>query len=391
MVHFLILAGGKGTRAISKKYTCPKQYQEINNTSPLKYLLSSLNGISEISSITVVVKIGDVMNFKKISQNIKKLRPHVIGGKDRQQSSIRGLKSIDKEFGKKTNQKVIIHDAARPLVSKKLIKACITGLKTYDAICPVLRIDDTIKKLDKKNQIINEDRDSIISIQTPQGFDLEGIISLHRDCNKIYTDDISLALEAGLNVKFIEGGKENFKITSSGDLDMFSQITYGRKISLVGTGFDIHKFTKGNKIILGGIEFKSKYSLLANSDGDVLLHAITDAIFGAIGEGDLGQHFPANNKIFKNKNSTFFLEKGLSLINKKNACIINLDLNLICDYPKITPLKKSIVKNLSKLMNLDIHRINLKATSTEDEGFINSKNGIAAQAIISIEAPKDER
>ena len=198
-------------------------------------------------------------------------------------------------------------------------------------------------------------------------------------------------MEAGLNVKFIEGSKENFKITSSGDLGMFSQITSGRKISLVGTGFDIHKFTKGNAIILGGIEFKSKYSLLANSDGDVLLHAITDAIFGAIGAGDLGRHFPPNNKIFKNKNSTFFLEKGLSLINKKNACIINLDLNLICDYPKITPLKKNIVKNLSKLMNLDIHRINLKATSTEDEGFINSKNGIAAQAIISIEVPKNER
>ena len=391
MVHFLILAAGKGTRALSREYPCPKQYQEINNTSPLKYLLNSLSGINEITSITVVIKTGDVLNFKKISQNIKKIRPHVIGGNNRQQSSLRGLKSISKEFGKKTNQKVIIHDAARPLVSKILIKTCIKGLSKYDAICPILRIDDTIKKLGKNNQVINENRDSIISIQTPQGFDLKGIVSLHKDCNKVYTDDISLVLEAGLNVKFIEGSKENFKITSSGDLGMFGQIISGRKINLVGNGFDIHKFTKGNTITLGGIEFKSKYSLLANSDGDVLLHAITDAIFGAIGAGDLGLHFPDNNKSFKNKNSTFFLEKGLNLINKKNACIVNLDLNLICDYPKITPLKTSIVKNLSKLMNLDISRINLKATSTENEGFINSKNGIAAQAIISIEAPKDER
>ena len=184
MVHFLILAAGKGTRALSREYPCPKQYQEINNTSPLKYLLNSLSGINEITSITVVVKTGDVLNFKKISQNIKKIRPHVIGGNNRQQSSLRGLKSISKEFGKKTNQKVIIHDAARPLVSKILIKTCIKGLSKYDAICPILRIDDTIKKLGKNNQVINENRDSIISIQTPQGFDLKGIVSLHKDCNK---------------------------------------------------------------------------------------------------------------------------------------------------------------------------------------------------------------
>ena len=200
-----------------------------------------------------------------------------------------------------------------------------------------------------------------------------------------------MALEEGYRVKLIKGYKKNFKITTSDDLDLFGSIISGEKIRLVGTGFDIHEFTKGKRITLGGVSFKSNYSLLANSDGDVLLHAITDSIFGAFGAGDLGIHFPSNNKLYKNKKSVHFLKKALNIMEEKKGSIANLDLNLICDYPKISPIKQKILKEISALMNININKLSLKGTSTEDQGFINTKNGIAAQAIISIEVPKYER
>ena len=391
MIHFLILAGGKGRRANSKKYPFPKQYQEVNNISPIKYLLKTLEKINEIKTITVVISKEDISNFKACSQNIKKLRKRVIGGKTRQESSLKGLKNIDKEFSLKKNQKVIIHDAARPFISADIIKECVKNLKNYQAVCPILRIDDTIKKISKNKEIISEDRDKIISIQTPQAFNLKEIIYLHKKYKKEFTDDVSLALEEGYRVKLIKGYKKNFKITTSDDLDLFGNIISGEKIRLVGTGFDIHEFTKGKRITLGGVSFKSNYSLLANSDGDVLLHAITDSIFGAFGAGDLGIHFPSNNKLYKNKKSVHFLKKALNIMEEKKGSIANLDLNLICDYPKISPIKQKILKEISALMNININKLSLKGTSTEDQGFINTKNGIAAQAIISIEVPKYER
>ena len=391
MTHCLVLAAGRGERVRSAKYPESKQYQKVNNISPLNYLLMSLDKIDEIKTITVVIAKGDAPKFRENSKNIKKLRKSVIGGKTRQESSFKGLKNIDKEFGRKKNQKVIIHDAARPFVSKKLIKLCIKNLDNYHAVCPVIKSDDTLKKLAKKNQLISEDRDKIVSVQTPQGFQLKEIISLHKESKEKFTDDISLALEKKIKIKLISGSKANFKITNTDDIQMFGQIISGKKNNLVGIGFDIHEFTKGNQITLGGLKFKSKYGLLANSDGDVLLHAITDSIFGAFNSGDLGLHFPPKSKLFENKNSIYFLKKSLDIMKKRNGSIINLDLNLICDYPKIKPLRGRILKKISSLLNIDIDKVCLKATSTEDQGFINSKNGIAAQAIVSIEVPEYEK
>ena len=391
MTHCLVLAAGKGKRVRSRKYSESKQYQEVNDISPLNYLLRSLDKIDKIKTITVVIAKGDASKFKKNSKNIKKLRKSVIGGKTRQESSFKGLKNIDKEFGKKRNQKVIIHDAARPFVSKDLINSCIKNLDRYKAVCPIIKIDDTLKKVSKKNQLISENRDKIVCIQTPQGFKLKEIISLHEKTKEKFTDDISLALEKKIKIKLISGSKENFKITNTDDLEMFGQIILGKKINLVGIGFDIHEFTKGDQIKLGGLKFKSKYGLLANSDGDVLLHAITDSIFGAFNSGDLGLNFPPESKLFKNKNSIYFLKKSLDIMKEKNGSIVNLDLNLICDYPKIKPIRREILKKISSLLNLNIDKVSLKATSTEDQGFINSKNGIAAQAIISLEVLRNEK
>ena len=390
MIHFLILAGGKGERAKKGNKTLPKQYMDFNNISPLRYLLKNISKMNEISSITVVISKDNIKEYKRDIRGIKNLRKYVIGGKTRKDSSLKGIKNLKNEFGNKKNQKVLIHDAARPFISKKIILQSIKNLKKYNATCPYIKTEDTIKSIGSGYKIKDIDRNKLISLQTPQGFDLNKIFELHKKNKKEYTDDFSLITNEELSFKLIKGSKENFKITTYEDLLIFRDIILSKKKTLVGIGFDIHAFTDGNEITLGGVKLKSKYKLLAHSDGDVLLHSITDAILGAIGKNDIGFHFPPSKSKYKNSNSILFLNKAMDFVRKYNGKIINLDINLICDYPKINPIKLKLKKNLSNLIGLEINKINIKATTTEDQGFINFKNGIASQAIISIEVINEE-
>jgi len=390
MIHFLILAGGKGERAKKANKTLPKQYMDFNNISPLRYLLKNISKINEISSITVVVSKENIKEYKRDIKGIKNIRRYIIGGKTRKESSLKGIKNLKNEFGNKKNQKVLIHDAARPFISKKIILQSIKNLKKYNATCPYIKTEDTIKSIGSGYKIKDIDRNKLISLQTPQGFDLNKIFELHKKNKKEYTDDFSLITNEEISFKLIKGSKENFKITTYEDLLIFRDIILSKKKTLVGIGFDIHAFTDGNEITLGGVKLKSKYKLLAHSDGDVLLHSITDAILGAIGKNDIGFHFPPSKSKYKNSNSILFLNKAMDFVRKYNGKIINLDINLICDYPKINPIKLKLKKNLSNLIGLEINKINIKATTTEDQGFINFKNGIASQAIISIEVINEE-
>ena len=390
MVHFLILAGGTGERAKKSNKSPPKQYMEFNNISPLRYLLKNITKINEISSITVVISKENIKEYKRDTKGINNLRKYVIGGKTRRESSLKGIKNLKNEFGNKKNQKVLIHDAARPFISKKIILQSIKNLKKYSATCPYVNIEDTIKSIDYKNKLNNIDRNKLISLQTPQGFDLNEIFELHKKNKKELSDDFSLIINKEISFKLIKGSKENFKITTNEDLLIFNNIILSKKKNLVGIGFDIHAFTDGNEITLGGLKLKSKYKLLAHSDGDVLLHSITDAILGATNKNDIGVHFPPSKSKYKNSDSVLFLNKAMDFVKKLDGRIINLDINLICDYPKINPIKLKLKKNLSNLLDLEINKINIKATTTEDQGFINFKKGIASQAIVSIEAFNEE-
>ena len=390
MVHFLILAGGTGERAKKSNKSPPKQYMEFNNISPLRYLLKNITKINEISSITVVISKENIKEYKRDTKGINNLRKYVIGGKTRRESSLKGIKNLENEFGNKKNQKVLIHDAARPFISKKIILQSIKNLKKYSATCPYVNIEDTIKSIDYKNKLNNIDRNKLISLQTPQGFGLNEIFELHKKNKKEISDDFSLIINKEISFKLIKGSKENFKITTNEDLLIFNNIILSKKKNLVGIGFDIHAFTDGNEITLGGLKLKSKYKLLAHSDGDVLLHSITDAILGATNKNDIGVHFPPSKSKYKNSDSVLFLNKAMDFVKKLDGRIINLDINLICDYPKINPIKLKLKKNLSKLLDLEIDKINIKATTTEDQGFINFKKGIASQAIVSIEAFNEE-
>jgi len=384
MKHFIILAGGDGQRALGRKNKLPKQFYNYSNISPIEYLLSSINNNQLIDSVTIVVN----KNYRKLiidlSKKYNKIENIVNGGSSRHESSFKGLNSIFKKYKITKNDIVLIHDAARPFVSEKLINNCLIKLESCDGVFPSLDINDTLRK---KITLDIVDRNSLISSQTPQVFNLSKIFKAYKDTNNKFTDDISVAHEQGLKIKKIKGDRFNFKITTYSDLKMYEDTINRNSINKVGIGYDFHKFKKGNFLRLGGFKLKSIYALEANSDGDPILHSITDAIFGALGKEDIGMHFKPNDNNFKGTNSKIFIKKAIDFLNENNGRISNLDINIICDYPKISPLRNKILESISKMLEIKKSKINLKATSTEKEGFVNSKYGIAAQSIISIEVP----
>ena len=381
MIHFIILAAGKSERFKKKKNKISKQFYKFRGISPLEHLITSVSNSPSINSITLVINKDDKEEIKGFKMKYPKLNTVVSGGNTRQKSVFIALKNIRKKRIKTRNDIVLIHDAARPFLENRIIENCISHLKKYDGVFPALNTDDTLRN--KKN-LNTYDRDIIISSQTPQAFKFDKIYIAYKRAKGDYSDDVAIANKFGLRLKKIEGQKLNFKITNPSDIVIYEKLIDQYYRTRVGNGFDFHKFKKGKSIKLGGLKIKSKFSLEANSDGDPILHSITDAILGALNEKDIGFHFEPDSKTYKNVNSVIFINKALKLLKNKKGEIINLDLNIICDYPKINPIRDNIRNNLSKILKINKDSINIKATSTEDEGFVNTKKGIACQTMISL-------
>jgi len=381
MIHFIILAAGKSERFKKKKNKISKQFYKFRGISPLEHLITSVSNSPSINSITLVINKDDKEEIKGFKMKYPKLNTVVSGGNTRQKSVFIALKNIRKKRIKTRNDIVLIHDAARPFLENRIIENCILHLKKYDGVFPALNTDDTLRN--KKN-LNTYDRDIIISSQTPQAFKFDKIYIAYKRAKGDYSDDVAIANEFGLRLKKIEGQKLNFKITNPSDIVIYEKLIDQYYRTRVGNGFDFHKFQKSKSIKLGGLKIKSKFSLEANSDGDPILHSITDAILGALNEKDIGFHFEPDSKTYKNVNSVIFINKALKLLKNKKGEIINLDLNIICDYPKINPIRDNIRNNLSKILKIKKDSINIKATSTEDEGFVNTKKGIACQTMISL-------
>ena len=381
MIHFIILAAGKSERFKKKKNKFSKLFFKVNGISPLEHLMKSVSNSPIINSITLVVNKDDKSEIAGFKKKYHKLDSVINGGITRQQSVFIALKNIRKKRVKTKNDIVLIHDAARPFLENQIIRNCISQLKKYDGVFPALNIDDTLRN--KKN-LNSYDRNIIISSQTPQAFKFDKIYMAYRLIKGNYSDDVAIANEFGLKIKIIEGQKLNFKITNPSDAEIYEKLIEQYYRNKIGNGFDFHKFKKGKSIKIGGLKIKSKFSLEANSDGDPVLHSITDAILGALNEKDIGFHFEPDNKAYKNANSIIFINKALQLLMDKKGEIINLDLNIICDYPKIKPIRSKIRKSISNILKIDEDIINIKATSTEDEGFVNAKKGIACQTAVSL-------
>lgn len=373
----IILSGGLGKRFDKK---LPKQFYKLNN----KYILEiSVEKFikSNLFKKIIVVTSSEFMNLTKEILEKKSVQI-VSGGKTRQKSVLNGL--IEGKKYKLDN--VLIHDAARPLVTISLIKNIVKKIQKYDCVIPMIKVNDSLRRFEKN---IYEDikRENVNIIQTPQAFKFNRILNAHlKFKNKNFTDDSIILSKNGIKINPIEGKFINFKITTKDDLEVANMIEGKRsnQVIRVGSGFDVHEFEKGDAIKLFGITIPFNKKLKGHSDADVGLHALTDAILGAIGKGDIGEHFPPSNSKWKNQNSEIFLLYSKKLMEKDGYKINNLDLTLMCEKPKVTKYKTQFKKKISLLLNIKSQDINVKATTTEKLGFLGREEGIACHAIVTV-------
>ena len=372
----IILAGGNSHRFRSN---VGKPYQKIAGKSLIEINIDKARKIKEIKKVVLVYNKKDSKRIKSLKLRNIKL---VLGGKNRQQSAFNALKYLVKNKG---ITKVLIHDVARPNFSIKLINTIISKMKSFKAVVPKININDAVKqKIDSSlsEYILGKNRDNLFLTQTPQAFKLNEIYHLHKaNSAKYKDDDISLYMDLN-KVKFIEGEKNNFKITDWSDFENLRNVFKSKQN--VGIGFDVHRLVPNRKLYLAGLKIKSKLGTLGHSDGDPVLHAITDAILGACQMGDIGQMFSDKNKKFKNIRSTILLKKVLDQMKFKGYLVNNIDINIITQTPKIKNLKNKMIENIAKLCEISKDQINIKGKTTEKLGIIGKEKAIACEVIASV-------
>ncbi len=372
----IILAGGNSHRFKSK---IAKPYQKIAGKSLIEINVIKARKFIQIKKIIIVYNKKDSKLVKSL--NLKNVHL-IVGGKNRQQSTFNALKYLK---NKKGISKVLIHDSARPNFSLRLFSSILKKMKNARAVVPKIKVQDAIKQVidsSKEEYILGKKRNNLFLTQTPQAFNLEEIYKLHKyNYSKYMDDDISLLMDLN-KVKFIDGEKSNFKITDQSDLDTLKKI-YKTKINL-GIGFDVHRLVPKRKLYLAGLKIKSPLGTLGHSDGDPVLHSITDAILGACKMGDIGQMFSDKNKKYKNIRSTILLRKVMQKIINKGYFVNNIDINIISQTPKIKKYKKKMVQNISKICEISKNQINIKGKTTEKLGIIGKEKAIACEVITSV-------
>jgi len=372
----IILAGGNSHRFLSN---IGKPYQKIAGKSLIEINIIKALQFKQIKKIILVYNKKD----SKLVKNLKlKNIQLVVGGINRQQSTFFALKYLSKQ---KNISKVLIHDVARPNFSLKLFSSILKNMKDARAVIPKIEIQDAIKQVidsSKEEYILGKKRDNLFLTQTPQAFNLKEIYNLHKNNSAKYKDD-DISLYMDLNkVKFIEGEKNNFKITDISDFKNLKNI-YKSKLN-VGIGFDVHRLVPKRKLYLAGLRIKSKLGTLGHSDGDPVLHSVIDAILGACKMGDIGQMFSDKSKKFKNIRSTILLQKVIVQIQSKGYFINNIDINIIAQTPKVKNYKKKMINNIAKLCEISNEQINIKGKTTEKLGVIGKGKAIACEVIASV-------
>ena len=363
---FIILAGGESKRFNSN---IPKPYHLYKGKPLLLHSIDRVKSYGKFNKIVLVIN-------KKHKNYIKKLKIKdlkiVTGGETRAESAYKGLRSI-RNYNVKN---VMIHDAARPNFSLKLLDKLYKGLKLNDCIIPAIQTTDSIKQK-SLNKTINLKRENIYLIQTPQAFNYRKLYQLQNDMSAEVTDDANIFIKAGKKIKIIKGEINNKKITINLDTKINNSTTYG-------LGFDVHRLVPNKKLYLGGIKIPSSLGTLGHSDGDPVLHAVTDAILGACSMGDIGQKFSDKDKKFKNIRSTILLKKIVDEIKKKNFLIHNIDINIITQRPKIHRYKKKIISCIARICKILPIQINIKGKTTEKLGVIGKEKAIACEVIASV-------
>ena len=372
----IILAGGNSHRFGSN---IGKPYQKLGGKSLIEINVNKALQFKAIKQIILVYNKKDSKKVKSLKLKNVKL---ISGGKSRKESTLNALKYLIKQKG---INKVLIHDVARPNFSLRLFSSILKNMKSARAVIPKIKVQDAIKQIidsSKEEYIVGKKRDNLFLTQTPQAFNLKEIFHLHKtNSGKYKDDDISLYMDLN-KVKFIEGEKNNFKITDREDFETLKKI-YRSKQS-VGIGFDVHRLVPKRRLYLAGLKVKSKLGTLGHSDGDPVLHSVTDAILGACKMGDIGQMFSDKSKKFKNIRSTILLGKVIEQIKSKGYYINNIDINIITQTPKIKNYKKKMIDNIAKLCDISINQINIKGKTTEKLGVVGKEKAIACEVITSV-------
>ncbi|WP_179947421.1 bifunctional 2-C-methyl-D-erythritol 4-phosphate cytidylyltransferase/2-C-methyl-D-erythritol 2,4-cyclodiphosphate synthase [Wolbachia endosymbiont of Folsomia candida] len=379
----LIVAAGVGKRCNA---TIPKQYIKLAGKSVLFHTIKKFLVNQYVDYIRVVINKDHEGFYREAISSITdaELLESVHGGKSRQDSVKLGLESlqtIDPEF-------VIVHDACRPFVSLSLIDKLVESI-SCDSECtgivPAIEVTDTISLVNDGFIESTISRAKLRAVQTPQIFNFKELLSCH-ESSKEFTDDSSLVIEHKKRVAIIQGEKSNFKLTTEEDINMAKLLLEEPKFR-VGTGYDIHKFTEPKNdtkcfIKICGVEIEHDMTIEAHSDGDVAIHAIVDAILGALGCGDIGEHFPPDSLKWKDCDSLHFLDFAAKKAREKGYGVSNLDVTIVCEKPKISPYKAEMKKTLSEILEIDDEFVNIKATTAEKLGSIGREEGIAAHASV---------
>ena len=389
-IAVLVVAAGSGQRAGGG---IPKQFRPIGG---MPVLARTLKAFCDFGFKSIIPVIGDqqdaafyqAIQFLTAEQRAQISAP-VIGGASRQQSVLQGLKALQAS----QPQYVLIHDGARAFTPASLIEGVAAALNQHTGVIPALAIIDTVKQVTPSGQIVSTlDRATLRTVQTPQGFKYQTILAAHQaatDHNiQNLTDDASVAEWAGQQVFVIDGAPENIKITTPEDFAAAERMILRSLDDIrVGQGYDVHSFEPGDHIWLGGIKIPHSAKLNGHSDSDVLLHAITDAILGALGDGDIGVHFPPSQEKWRGVASKIFLADAVARVHTRGGMIAHLDGTLVCEAPKIGPHREAMRAEIASIAGIALDRVGLKATTSEKLGFVGRGEGIVAYATATVRLP----
>ncbi len=373
-IALILLAAGSGTRFGADR---PKQFIRIAGRTVLRHAAESLAG-----EVDLVQPVGEAAAVDPELAGLTHL-PTVPGGATRQASVRAGLAALAAH----APDVVLVHDGARPFVPPGTVAALLAALETHPGAIPAVPVADTLKRGAGGVIAATVAREGLFRAQTPQGFRYALLRDLHAIAPEGATDDAGILEAAGHAVALVAGHEDNIKLTYPEDAMRLARVLAPTLLPRVGTGFDVHVLAAGRRLMLCGIEVPHETGLTGHSDADVGIHALCDAIYGAMAEGDIGRHFPPSDTTFKDMDSAIFLRHAAALVRSKGGAIGNVDVTLICERPKIAPHAAAMMARLADLLGVDVARVSVKATTTERLGFTGREEGIAAHAIATIRFP----
>jgi 2-C-methyl-D-erythritol 4-phosphate cytidylyltransferase/2-C-methyl-D-erythritol 2,4-cyclodiphosphate synthase len=379
--YAVIVAAGRGTRFGGAQ---PKQYLPLGAGSVLRHAVAAFATHPRIAGVQIVIRGEDRTLFDAAVAGLP-LLPPIPGGAERQDSVRLGLEAL----AAGDPARVLIHDGARPFPDAALIDRVIGALDTAPAAIPVLPMGDTIKRV--ADGVVREtvDRSQLWRAQTPQGFHFAPILAAHRAAaGRVLTDDAAVAEAAGMAPVIVLGSEDNLKVTTAQDLAAAERLLASRLGDVrVGQGFDVHPYGPGDHVMVCGIAIPHEVAPIGHSDADVGLHALTDAVLGAIGAGDIGMHFPPSDARWRGASSDRFLAYAAALVGDRGGAIVAVDVTIICERPRIAPHRDRMIERVAEILSLAPGRVSVKATTTEGLGFTGRREGIAAQAVATVRLP----